>query len=160
MSILTIRAIIRFVKWKLPPVEHSCTLIGYGFVKVFKIVTPDGDIDEVNAAPAFARRENVDYWATNNLQLSHLQRLQWAEFEWSLQEYHRGLKQCCGVEKAQVRSSRAQRNHIGLAIRAFLRLEMRWFNAGISWYESKVSIVREAVRSYLAAPWLTLPPTA
>ncbi len=81
--------------------------------------------------------------------MSELHRLQWAEFEWSIEEYHRGLKQCCGVEKAQVRSSRSQRNHIGLAIRAFLRQEMHWFNAGISWYESKVSIVREAVRSYL-----------
>ncbi|MEP0799820.1 IS701 family transposase, partial [Funiculus sociatus GB2-M1] len=38
--------------------------------------------------------------------------------------------------------------------------EMHWFNTGISWYESKASIVREAVRSYLAAPWLTLVPTA
>lgn len=120
-------------------------LKGYGFIQVFKIVAPDGDID---------------YWATNDLQMSSLQRQQWAEFEWSIEEYHRGLKQCCGVEKAQVRSSRAQRNHIGLAIRAFLRLEMHWFNTGISWYESKVSIVREAVRSYLAAPWLTLPATA
>lgn len=120
-------------------------LKGYGFIQVFKLVAPDGDID---------------YWATNNLLLSHRQRLPWAEFEWSIEQYHRGLKQCCGVEKAQVRSARAQRNHIGLARRAFLRLEVHWFNAGISWYESKVSIVREAVRSYLAAPWLTLPPTA
>lgn len=120
-------------------------LKGYGFIRVFKIVAPDGDID---------------YWATNDLQMSSLQRQQWAEFEWSIEEYHRGLKQCCGVEKAQVRSSRAQRNHIGLAIRAFLRLEMHWFNAGISWYQSKLSIVRQAVRAYLAAPWLTLPPTA
>ncbi len=120
-------------------------LKGYGFIRVFKIVALDGDID---------------YWATNDLQMSPLQRQQWAEFEWSIEEYHRGLKQCCGVEKAQVRSSGAQRNHIGLAIRAFLRLEMHWFNTGISWYESKLSIVREAVRSYLAAPWLALPPTA
>ncbi len=52
------------------------------------------------------------------------------------------------------------RNHIGLAIRAFLRLEMHWFNTGISWYESKISIVREAVRSYLEAHWLSLPSTA
>lgn len=59
-----------------------------------------------------------------------------------------------------MRSSRAQRNHVGLAIRAFLRLEIYWFNPGISWYDSKISIVREAVRSYLAAPWLSLPPTA
>jgi hypothetical protein len=120
-------------------------LKGYGFIQVFKIVAPDGDID---------------YWATNDLQMSPLQRQQWAEFEWSIEEYHRGLKQCCGVEKAQVRSSRAQRNHIGLAIRAFLRLEIYWFNTGISWYDAKISIVREAVRSYLAAPWLSLPPTA
>lgn len=120
-------------------------LKGYGFIRVFKMVAPDGDID---------------YWATNDLQMTPLKRQQWAEFEGSIEEYHRGLKQCCGVEKAQVRSARAQRNHIGLAIRAFLRLEMHWFNTGVSWYESKLSIVREAVRSYLAAPWLSFSPTA
>lgn len=120
-------------------------LKGYGMIRVFKIVAPDGDID---------------YWATNDLEMGELQRLQWAEFEWSIEEYHRGLKQCCGVERAQVRSSRAQRNHIGFAIRAFLRLEMHWFNTGISWYESKLRIVRDAVRSYLAAPTITLVPTA
>ncbi len=68
-------------------------LKGYGFIKVFKIVAPDGDID---------------YWATNDLQMSSLKRLQWAEFEWSIEEYHRGLKQCCGVERSQVRSARAR----------------------------------------------------
>lgn len=120
-------------------------LKGYGFIQVFKMVAKDGDID---------------YWATNDLHMSTLQRLQWAEFGWLIEEYHRGLKQCCGVQKAQVRSARAQRNHIGLAIRAFLRLELHWFNTGLSWYESKLSIVREAVRSYLSAPWLLLPSTA
>lgn len=120
-------------------------LKGYGMIRVFKIVAPDGDID---------------YWATNDLKMDELQRLKWADFEWSIEEYHRGLKQCCGIEKAQVRSSRAQRNHIGFAIRAFLRLEMHWFNTGISWYEAKLNIVRDAVRSYLAAPSITLLPTA
>ncbi|WNN88000.1 hypothetical protein [Gloeocapsopsis dulcis] len=43
-----------------------------------------------------------------------------------VQELHnRELKQCCGVERAQVHASRAQRNRIGLAIWAFLRLELR-----------------------------------
>ena len=120
-------------------------LKGYGFIRVFKIVAPDGDID---------------YWATNDLHLNHLQRLQWAEYECSIEEYHRGLKQCCGVDKCFARSARAQRNHIGFSIRAFLRLEIHWFNTGISWYESKLSIVRNAVRSYLAAPLFTLSPTA
>ena len=98
-------------------------------VKVFKIVTPDGDID---------------YWATNDLNLDQLQRLQWAEFAWAIEAYHRGLKQCCGVERAQVRSSRAQRNHIGLAIRAFLRLEVYWFTTGISWYSS-TKVIQDAI---------------
>ena len=73
-------------------------LKGDGMMRVFKSVAPDGDMDD---------------WATNDLQMSELQRLQWAEFEWSIEEYPRGLKQCCGVEKAQLRSSRAPRNHIG-----------------------------------------------
>jgi hypothetical protein len=120
-------------------------LKGYGFVKVFKIVTPDGDID---------------YWATNDLNLGELQRLQFAEFAWAIEEYHRGLKQCCGAERAQVRSSRAQRNHIGLSIRAFLRLELHWFATGISWYEAKLALVRDAIRAYLSAPRFSLTPTA
>ncbi|AFZ33373.1 transposase IS4 family protein (plasmid) [Gloeocapsa sp. PCC 7428] len=120
-------------------------LKGYGFIKVFKIVTPNGDID---------------YWATNDLRLGELQRLQCAEFAWAIEEYHRGLKQCCGAERAQVRSSRAQRNHVGLAIRAFLRLELHWFSTGISWFDAKLSIVREAIRAYLTTPRYSLNPTA
>jgi hypothetical protein len=108
-------------------------LKGDGLVKVFKMVAPNGDID---------------YWATNDLNFSQLQRLQFAEFAWAIEEYHRGLKQCCGAERAQVRSSRAQRNHVGLAIRAFLRLELHWFTTGISWYEAKLAIVRNAIRAY------------
>jgi len=120
-------------------------LKGYGFVKVFKIVAPDGDIA---------------YWATNDLGMGELQRLQFAEFGWAIEEYHRGLKQCCGAERAQVRSSRAQRNHIGLAILAFLRLELHWFATGVSWYEAKLVLVRDAIRAYLAAPRFLLTPTA
>jgi putative transposase len=62
------------------------------------------------------------------------------------------LKQCCGVERAQVRAARAQRNHIGMAIRAFLRLERHFDATGISRYEAKARIVRGAVRAYIANP--------
>ncbi len=48
-------------------------LKGYGMVKVFKIVATNGDID---------------YWATNALNLDELQRLQWSEFAWTVEEYH------------------------------------------------------------------------
>ncbi len=114
-------------------------------VKVFQIVTPDGDID---------------YWATNDLAMHELQRLQLAEFAWAIEEYHRGLKQFCGVERCQVRSRRGQRNHIGLALRAFLRLEFHCLVTVISWFHAKTDIVRQAVRTYLADPLYTLNPTA
>ncbi len=122
-------------------------LQGYGFIRVFLIVSPDGD---------------REYWATSDGALAEGTRRQYAGWAWGIEEYHRGLKQHCGLERAQVRAGRAQRNHIGCAIRAFLRLEQHRLATGISWWEAKASIIRDAIRAYLAAPRYTLaaPPTA
>ena len=83
---------------------------------------------------------------------SHAQRLARADRCWAIEAYHRALKPWCGVERAQVRSGVAQRTHIGPAIRAFLRLEHPSFTTGVSWYEAKASIVREAIRRDIAKP--------
>ncbi len=120
-------------------------LQGYGFVLVFLIVHPDGD---------------REYWATSDLALPVLQRRKYAELAWGIEVYRRGLKQHCGVERAQVRAARAQRNHIACALRAFLRLEAHRLGTGISWWDAKAAIIRDAVRAYLAAPASTLIPTA
>lgn len=112
-------------------------LEGFGSVRVFKAVSRDGD---------------VEYWATNDLAMDELRRLGLAELGWSIEEYHRALKQCCNVERCQARSGRAQRNHIGMAIRAFLRLSWHFYTTGVSWYEAKTAIVREAVRAYRSRP--------
>lgn len=120
-------------------------LKGYGLIKVFRVVTPDGD---------------TQHWATNALQMTGLQRLSLAEHAWTIEQYHRGIKQFCGIERCQARATKAQRNHIGLALRGFLCLERYSFRTGHSWFELKTRIVREAVRAYLAQPLHTLPPTA
>ena len=52
----------------------------------------------------------------------------------------------------------AQRDHIGLTLRAFLQLERDCFLTGVSWFEAKVSIIRKAVHAYLAQPLYTLTP--
>lgn len=116
-------------------------LQGYGLVKVFKIVAPDGD---------------VAYWATSDLGMTDLTRQQYAEYSWAIETYHRGIKQCTEVERCQARGAVAQRNHIGLALRAFLRLESYGFTHGVSWLEAKTAIIRDAVRSYLTHPWIRL----
>jgi putative transposase len=129
----------------LPPGGQTVHLKGYGLIQIFRIVTPDGD---------------TEYWATNDLSMSNLTRQSLAERGWMIEVYHRNLKQTCGVERCQARSARAQRNHIGCAIRAFVRLERFFFRTGISEWEAKARIVRDAVRAYLAAPLYTLPATA
>jgi len=120
-------------------------LKGYGLVRAFQIVTKDGD---------------MEYWATNDFSMSDMNRQSLAERGWMIEVYHRNLKQTCGVEHCQARGARAQRNHIGFAIRAFVRLERFFFKTGISELEAKSRIVRKAVRDYLAAPIYTLPAQA
>ena len=95
---------------------------------------------------------HIEYWATNDLQMNELIRLKFAQFSWMIETYHRGIKQFCGIERCQARSATAQRKHIERALRAFLRLEFHSFVKGISWFEAKTSIIREAVRAYLANP--------
>ncbi len=74
-------------------------LPGFGSVKVFGIVAPDG---------------STDHWATSDPRMTDLTRRQYAEFSWMIESYHRGIKQCVAVERCQCRSARAQRDHIGL----------------------------------------------
>jgi hypothetical protein len=130
------------------PIESTGTIVhlkGYGLILVFKVDTPEGDIE---------------YWATNDLHMNELTRLKYTEWSWAIEEYHRGIKQFVGVERAQVRSTRTQSNHIGLALRAFLRIEHYCYHTGTSWFEAKLSIVRKAVRDYLVQPLYTLESTA
>lgn len=117
-------------------------LKGYGLVKVFKIVATDGD---------------VGYWATGDLSMTDLDRRRLAEWSWAIETYHRGIKQHAEAERCQSRSARAQRNHIGMAVRAFLRLDWHFYSTGISWVQAKASIIWDAVRAYLAKPFIRLP---
>ena len=120
-------------------------LKGYGLIKVFKVAAPDG---------------SIEYWATSDLTMTLEQCADNALHMWRIEEYHRGLKQFCGIERAQHRSATAQRNHIGLALRAFLRLEVHRLQTGVSWFEAKTAIIRDAVRAYLAQPLYTQTSTA
>lgn len=117
-------------------------LPGYGLIRVFRSVATNGD---------------VDYWASSDVEMDPLTRLKYADFSWRIEEYHRGIKQFCGVERCQARRAKAQRNHIGFSIRAFLRLECFCFAHGVSWFQAKLDVIRHAVRAYLADPYILLP---
>jgi putative transposase len=112
-------------------------LKGYGFILVFRIDTPDGD---------------TEYWASSDLTVTMDERETLTGQIWTIETYHRGLKQFCGVERCAARKGIAQRNHIGWAIRAFLRLEHHRITTGTSWFESKLEIIRPAIQQFLAGP--------
>ena len=120
-------------------------LKGYGFIRVFKMVSADGDIE---------------YWATSRRECPVEQVTGEIKQLWHIEAYHRALKQFCGIERAQHRSARAQRNHISFALRAFLRLECHRLRTGLSWFEAKRQIVRTSIRAYLAHPTYQLWSTA
>ena len=130
------------------PIAATGTVVhveGFGLVKAFRIVAPNGD---------------TEHWITNDLGLDDLGRVTYAERAWAIEEYHRGLKQCTEVERCPARLARSQRNHIGLALRAFVRLEWHRYHTGISWFEAKWAVIRDAVRAYLANPVYNLPEQA
>jgi hypothetical protein len=81
---------------------------GFGLVWVFRTVSQNGD---------------AEYWATNDLKMTEEKRQELERKGWGIEVYHRGLKQCCGVERAQVRKAVSILGHLLLALRAFLRLE-------------------------------------
>lgn len=117
-------------------------LRGYGLIRVFRTDDPDGV---------------AEYWASSDLGLQAGLRQYLAELSFAIENYHRDLKQNCGVERCQARSDRAQRNHIGFSLRAFLRLEWHFFTTGISGFEARLRIIRKAVQGYLEKPAYRLP---
>ena len=112
-----------------------------GFVLLFRTVAPNGD---------------GEYWITNQLEMSAGERRDWERQCFKIENYHRGLKQCCAVERCQCRSSMKQHGHILLSLRAFVRLEANRLTTGVSWYEAKLDIVRDAIRHYLAVPTIRI----
>ena len=129
----------------IPDQGRVVHLKGFGFVKVLRTVGRDGD---------------AEYWVTNDLEVNEPQREELARLAWGIETYHRQAKQYCGIERSECRAERAQRNHILLSLRAYLRLEVHRLREAVSFYEATTSIIREAIRHYLAEPSYILRPTA
>ena len=119
-------------------------LKGFGWVQMYQDVRGSDDVRY------FIGSEESES------QLCEAQVKQRQEQAYQIEGYHRGIKQECNVERCQARKERKQRNHIGLSIRAFVRLEVHRYRTGVSRFEAKASILIEAIRRYLADPFLFL----
>jgi hypothetical protein len=125
----------------IPEAGRVAHLPGYGLIRVSRAVATNGD---------------AEYRATGEGRTGALTRRQYKEYSWRIEEYHRGLKQLCGAGRCQARRAKAQRNHIGLSPRAFLRLGSHGFALGLNWLRAKLDVIRDAVRAYLTKPSILL----
>lgn len=109
-------------------------LRGYGWIRVFQSVTRNGA---------------VKYYATGKYDMSKQEYENKKKTRWRIEGYHRGLKQHTGVSRCQLRSKKAQKNHITASILAFLKLEITRIKKAISWAQQKLNISRVAITRYL-----------
>lgn len=86
---------------EIPREGRVVHLRGYGMVKVFKTVSTNGD---------------VEYYATDDTKMRERECEDLSGQGWGIEEYHRGIKQCCGVERSQVREAIKQLAHLALSL--------------------------------------------
>ena len=126
---------------EIPDEGLSVHLRGYGWVTVFKFEAKNG---------------RIDYITTNMQNSTHDEIEAIMKARWSIEVYHRELKQTCGIERCQARTGQAQRNHICLAIKVWIDKHLRRIHERITLYEQDWQVVKQAIidsmRATLAIP--------
>lgn len=111
-------------------------LRGFGFVLVTRIVFKNGD---------------TRYLATNDLSLNDYKILSTnSKKRWTIEEFHRGIKQTTGIEKCYSIKKQSQLTHIFASFIAFVKLECERLKTGMSWYEQKAQAIRLGITGAFA----------
>lgn len=110
-------------------------LQGYGYINVFCFT---------------ARNGRTDYYGTNIGTPTREQIKTLVKRRWSVEVFHREMKQNCGLESCQSRTGRAQRNHIILSVLAWIQLTTRRSLENITLYQQKWDILKPAIKQQLA----------
>ena len=117
------------------PEEGLCVhLRGYGWVTVFKFEAKSGRIDYVTTNKTDPSRDAVE--------LIMQQR-------WSIEVYHRELKQTCGLERCQARTGRAQRNHLFLALSTWIQRHKIRLYQSMTFYQQQWDVIKTAISEHM-----------
>lgn len=122
---------------EIPEEGLSVHLRGYGWVRVFKFVAKNGRVDYVTTNKESPSRE----WIKSI-----------TDARWSVEVYHREIKQTCGIERCQARTGRAQRNHIFLAVAAWSAKHKERVSKKITFYQQDWDVIKEAISNQVR--WL------
>lgn len=120
--------------------ERTVYLRNYGMVKVFRQMY----------------KKTYRYYAMSAADLDQLPTIKKLDFErvhaahWTIERYHRAIKQVCHIEHFQVRGRNQIKNHIFCALKGFVRLEfMRVENLIEHWYEVKRDLFLNTIRDFI-----------
>lgn len=115
---------------EIPDEGLKIHLRGYGWITVYRFVAKNGRTDYIGTNIESPTREQIQDYVKKR---------------WNIETYHRELKQTCGLERCQARTSRAQRNHILLSVKAWMKYFTRRCLDGLSYYEQKWEIIKPAI---------------
>jgi len=85
------------------------------------------------------------YYITNNLFMNFDEFQEVRNASWRIEEFHKGLKQCCNIRNFFVRRRLPILGHIYLSMCAFVILEKFRIEKNISWYEFRREFNRKVM---------------
>lgn len=128
---------VQVAKLTLPEDGLEVHLKKFGFIRIFHSLNRKG-----------ASR----YWVTNFISMKNEDRLVLQSICWTIENYHRAIKELCGVENCQARKAIIQRNHINCSLRAYLRLEVNNFLNGVTPYNAQWQITKVGISEFIQRP--------
>jgi DDE superfamily endonuclease len=100
---------------------------------------------------------HTDYIATNDVAQHSTQGTQQVcALRWKVEQFHRETKQTTGIEHAQCRLARMQRNHIGCAILVWVCLNRIAHETASTIYQLKHGLLDDYMFSQLRAPTILM----
>ena len=91
--------------------------------------------------------EGVRYLVTSDLTLSWREMTETYHRRWSIEPYHKSLKQNASLEKSPTRRERTQRNHLFASLCAYIKLERLRLSTGVHHFALKSKIYLSGLRA-------------
>jgi len=115
-------------------------LKNFGHVKLFRTQLKDQLRHYISALPSDGQTEAFDHKAFTEQHDRH----------WQIEQYHRAIKQVCNIERFQVRSKGAIKNHLFAAICDFVQLQKLSFAAVINnCYSLQRNLFKDVIASFI-----------
>lgn len=99
------------------------------------------------------------YYALGVANLDDLDGMGYVDFKrahhahWTIERFHRAIKQVCNIERFQVRQEHQIKNHIFCALKGFVQLEFMRLDKLIShWYDIQKNLYLDVIRNFIKNP--------